>query len=119
MVACRKTLVRETGAGLRLADCRDQAKHLHRLEYALHVGTATVVATQPETHACLAHVVDWGDAALEFEVAELIEHDPRVGSGHAIDLSARDPYAMDDVQPGSEQADIIHIADQRAVMIRE
>src|SRR5262249_43595499 len=74
-----QNLVREAWARFRLADCRDQAEDLHRLEYALHIGTATVVATQPETHACLAHVVNWGNAALEFEVAELIEHDARIG----------------------------------------
>jgi len=67
----------------------------------------------------LAHVINWGDATLEFEVAEVIEHDACVGGCYAINFPARDPNAMDDVQSGSEQANIIHIADQRAVMIRE
>src|SRR5438128_2224022 len=44
---CRmpKNLEREAGARLRLADCSDQAKHLHRLEHALHIATAAVIAT--------------------------------------------------------------------------
>src|SRR5262249_7624418 len=40
-----QNLVREAGARLRLADCSDEAKHLHRLEYALHI--ATVQLSQP------------------------------------------------------------------------
>src|SRR5205823_2175807 len=40
-----QNLVREAGARLRLADCSDQAKHLHRLEHALHIATAAVIAT--------------------------------------------------------------------------
>src|SRR5262245_61407591 len=42
-----QNLMRGTPAGLRLADCGDETKHLHRLEYALHIATAAVVATQP------------------------------------------------------------------------
>ena len=40
-------LVREARTRLRLADRGGEAKHLHRLEHALHVATAAVVAAQP------------------------------------------------------------------------
>src|SRR5262245_27093064 len=67
----------------------------------------------------MRHVVDWGDAALEFEVAELIKHDACIDGCHAINLLAGDPDAVDNVQLGPQQADVIHVADQRAVMVRE
>src|SRR5262249_61360182 len=90
-------LVREARTRLRLADCSGEAKHLHRLEHALHVATAAVVAAQPETHARLSHVVNRSDAAHELEVAELVKHDAGIGGRHAIDLLAGVPAAVGNV----------------------
>src|SRR5262249_22762379 len=96
-----QNLVRETPARVRLADRDDETKHLHRLEHALHIRAAAVVTPESETYARSAHVVDRRNAALELEVAELIEHDARIGGCHAFDLCARDPDAVDDIQPGT------------------
>src|SRR5262249_39750985 len=114
-----QNLVRKARTRLRLADGSGEAKHLRCLEHALHVATAAVVAAQPETHARLSHVVNRSDAALELEVAELVKHDAGIGGRHAIDLLAGDPDAVDNVEPGSEQTYVVHVADQRAVMVRE
>src|SRR5262245_9389330 len=97
-------LVRERRARLRIADRDEEAEHLHRMEHALHIRAAAVVASEPQAYARAAHVVDRRNAALELEVAELIEHDAGVGGRQAINLLARDPHAVDNIQPGTEQS---------------
>ena len=114
-----KHLMRERRPRLRLAHRREQAEHLHRLEHALHVGAAAIVAAEPEPHAGLAQIADRRDAALELHVGEMIEHDAGVGGGHAVHLGPRDPDAVHDVEPRAEQAVVLQIGDQRAVVIGE
>src|ERR1019366_4582349 len=112
-----KNLMREGGARLWLADRREQAEQLHRLEHALHVAAAAIVAAQAQPHACFAQVAHRRDAALELHVAEMIEHNPGIGGGHTIHFAPRNPYAVDDVQAWSKETTVFKIADQGTVVI--
>ncbi len=49
----------------------------------------------------------------------MVEHDAGVGRGHAVHFGARNPDAVDDVEPRSEQARALEVADQRAAVLRE
>ena len=105
-------LVRQRRARLGIAHRRGQAQHLHRLEHAFHVGAAAIIAAKPEPHAGLPHGKERRDAAFQFHVGERIEHDAGVGCGELLDLLARDPDAVHDVEPPVDQAAIGHVADQ-------
>ena len=50
-----------------------QTIHLHRLEHVLDVRARAVVAAQRDPHAGIAHVIHRCDAALELQVAEVVE----------------------------------------------
>ena len=114
-----ENLMRQSGPRLRLADRGQQAEHLHGLEHALHVAAAAVVAPQAQPHPGFPQVANRCDAALELEVAEMVEHDARAGGRHAVHFWARYPDAVNDVEPRSEQAGVVEIADQRSVVLRE
>ena len=103
-------LVRQFGPRLGLAHRRQQAKHLHRLEHALHVAAAAIVAAEPEPHAGLAQVTDRRNSAFELQVAQVIEHDAGTRLRHAVHL-------MHDIEARPQQASFFEIGDERAVMI--
>ena len=67
-------LMRKRNSWLLIAHRSDQAEHFHGLEDALNVATAAVVATKPQADMRLAQIENRRNAAFQFHIAEMIEH---------------------------------------------
>src|SRR6202041_2470690 len=100
-------------------DCRQQAKHLHRLEHALYVATAAIVTAEAKSNSRLTQINHRRNSALQFQIAQMIEHDSGVCRRHTLHFRTRYPDAVHDIEAGPKQPATIEVIDQRAPMLLE